>query len=182
MNYYSEHELALLGLKSYGKNVSISRTCSIYSPSKIRIGNNVRIDDFCLLSGGNEIIIHDCIHISTGVYIYGGGGVHIESYSNVSAGCKVYSVCDDFSGDYMIGPMVPLESRNVIQSPVYIHKYSVVGCNSCIMPGTVLNEGVALGANTFVPINTQCIEWSIYAGTPVRYLKPRSKGLLRWTN
>jgi acetyltransferase-like isoleucine patch superfamily enzyme len=78
--------------------------------------------------------------------------------------------------------MVASEYRNVTQAPVYIHKYSVVGCNSSIMPGTVLHEGVALGANSFVPIDTICNEWCIYAGTPVRYLKPRSKGLLEWTN
>lgn len=44
-SFYSEEELATLGLKSYGKNVLISRHACLYSPETISIGNNVRIDD-----------------------------------------------------------------------------------------------------------------------------------------
>jgi galactoside O-acetyltransferase len=62
-SFYSEIELSKLGLKDYGKNVLISKKCSIYSPEKISIGNNVRIDDFCILSG--NIILGSNIHIST---------------------------------------------------------------------------------------------------------------------
>ena len=61
-SFYSEEELKSLGLKHYGKNVLISRKCSIYSAESISIGNHVRIDDFCILSG--EITIGDYCHIS----------------------------------------------------------------------------------------------------------------------
>ncbi|HBS76832.1 MAG TPA: galactoside O-acetyltransferase, partial [Alphaproteobacteria bacterium] len=54
-NFYSDTELQELGLKSYGKNVLISRKCSIYGAHNISVGDNVRIDDFCILSGNITI-------------------------------------------------------------------------------------------------------------------------------
>lgn len=48
-SFYSEEELRSIGLKSYGKNVLISRFARIYGAESISIGNNVRIDDFCIL-------------------------------------------------------------------------------------------------------------------------------------
>lgn len=49
--FYTDEELTLLGLKSYGKNMLISRKCFIYSASTISMGDNVRIDDYYLLFG-----------------------------------------------------------------------------------------------------------------------------------
>ena len=51
-----EEELSALGLKSYGKNVLISRKCSVYSAENIEIGNNVRIDDFVNIS--SRVVIY----------------------------------------------------------------------------------------------------------------------------
>lgn len=47
-SFYTDEELAQLGLKSYGKDVFISRKCSIYGAFTISIGDNVRIDDYYL--------------------------------------------------------------------------------------------------------------------------------------
>jgi galactoside O-acetyltransferase len=64
-NFYDESELKELGLKSFGRNVLISRKCSIYGGENMAFGNNVRIDDFCILSG--EITIGNYCHIAAGV-------------------------------------------------------------------------------------------------------------------
>jgi galactoside O-acetyltransferase len=177
MSFYSYTELNELGLKGFGTGVQISRKCSIYNPSNIQIGNNVRIDDFCILSAGKEpFVIEDYIHISAGVYIYGAGGFHIQSYSNVSAGTKIYSISDTFDGTCAVGPLMPFHTRKVVQSPVNIHKYVVVGCNSVLMPGVTIGEGVAIGANTFV--NKSCEQWALYVGTPARYVKSRSQEMI----
>ncbi|EQD33256.1 galactoside O-acetyltransferase, partial [mine drainage metagenome] len=53
MSFLDAAELKALGLDSYGKNVLISRKCSIYGASRIELGDNVRIDDFCVLSAGD---------------------------------------------------------------------------------------------------------------------------------
>ena len=177
MSFYSLTELYSLGIKSLGRNVNISRFARINNPSNIIIGNNVRIDDFCILSAGSEaFIIEDYIHISAGVYIYGQGGFHIKSYSNISGGVKIYTISDTFDGNYLIGPMVPIEYRNIKSLSLVIEKHVIIGTGSIILPINKISEGVAIGANSLV-LN-DCEEWNIYAGSPAKFLKERSKKVL----
>lgn len=174
MDYYSEEELALLGLKSVGKKVRISKKTSIYSPEDISIGNNVRIDDFCILSG--KITIGNNVHISAYSALYGKYGIEIDDYSGCSPKTIIFSGSDDFSGEYMVSPLIPSKYTNVKGNTVYLKKYVQIGANSVVMPGIILGEGTAVGAMSFV--NKSTSEWSIYAGIPVKKIKERSKKIL----
>jgi acetyltransferase-like isoleucine patch superfamily enzyme len=177
MSFYTLSELSSLGLKNYGSNVLISRYARLYNPKYISIGNNVRIDDFCILSASDKsFIIEDYIHISAGVYIYGQSGFQLKSFSNISPGCKIFTQSDTFSGDVLIGPTVPMELRNVYGAPLIIEKYTIIGAGTVILPGAILGEGVAFGANSLV--KHKCKAWSIYAGSPVKFIKDRSSKLL----
>jgi acetyltransferase-like isoleucine patch superfamily enzyme len=181
MSFYTEEELSSIGLKSYGKDVKISRFARIYNPQSIEIGNHVRIDDFCILSASsNEFIINDYVHISAGTYLYGSSGLFIDSFSNISAGVKLYTVNDDYSGESLIGPTVPDRYRNVHKRPILIGKYVVIGCNTVVLPGSIITDGVAIGSNSLVKGSLR--SWKIYGGTPVRYLKDRSKNLLSYVD
>ena len=180
MSFYSPIELETLGLKSYGKNVLISRHARINNPGNISIGNNVRIDDFCILSGGSQpFVIDDYIHISAGVYIYGQNGIHIKSFSNISSGAKIFTQSDTFNGDFLIGPTVPMEHRRVYGCSLVIEKHVVIGAGCIVLPEAKFGEGAAIGANSLV--KSECLEWSIYAGSPAKFIKKRSKGLLNLT-
>lgn len=174
-SFYSEEELSTLGLKHYGKNVLISRKCSIYSPGKISIGDNVRIDDFCVLSG--EIMLGSHIHIAVYCAIYGSFGVEMEDYTGLSPRCTVFSATDDFSGNFLISPMIADEKTNVTGGKVIIKQYSQIGANCVIFPNTTINKGVAVGAMSL--INSNLSEWGIYAGIPAKRIKDREKGLLK---
>ena len=170
-SFYTEDELKGIGLKSYGHNVLISRKASLYSVSEISIGNNVRIDDFCILSG--KIILRSNIHISSYSAIYGAKGVEMEEFTGLSPRCTIFSSTDDFSGNFLISPTVPKEFTNVTGGKVLIKKYSQIGAGSIIMPNITINEGVAVGAMSFVNSNLE--EWYIYAGVPVKKIKKREK-------
>ena len=103
-SFYTPEELAQIGLKSYGENVRISRYAQIYSPEKISIGDNVRIDDFCILSG--RITIGSHIHIAAYCAMYGADyGIVMEDYTGLSARATIYAAMDEFSGEYLIGPI-----------------------------------------------------------------------------
>ncbi|MDR0796834.1 MAG: acyltransferase, partial [Tannerella sp.] len=117
-SFYTGKELEALGLKRYGKNVLISRKCSIYSAEKISIGDNVRIDDFCILSG--DITLGSNIHIAAYCALYGAFGIEMEDYTGLSPRCTVFSATDDFSGDYLISPMVDMNKTNVTGGKVLI--------------------------------------------------------------
>ena len=132
-SFYSRSELEHIGFATIGKNVLLSRKASIYSPAMISIGDNVRIDDFCILSGC--IGIGSQVHISAYVALYGGMGITIEDYSGVSARTTIYSAVDDFGGDYLIGPMCPVEMTHVMGGPVVLQKYVQVGASCVIVCG-----------------------------------------------
>jgi galactoside O-acetyltransferase len=174
-SFYTSEELVQLGLKSYGENVRISRYAQIYSPEKISIGDNVRIDDFCILSGNITIGSH--IHIAAYCALYGADyGIIMEDYTGLSARATIYAAMDDFSGDYLIGPIHDDKSINVTGGLVQICKYAQIGVGGLVFPSVCVGEGTVLGAMSMA--KQALIPWSIYAGIPAKMIKNRSKGLL----
>lgn len=174
-SFYSEDELEKIGFAVYGKNILVSRKCSIYNANKIILGNNIRIDDFCILSG--KIILHDFIHISAYTALYGGtDGIEINSFSSLSSRVSVYSMTDDFTGQGLFSPLLPDEYRNVTSSTVYIDKYVLVGSTSIILPGITLAEGSSFGAFSLIKYNS--VPWTINVGIPTKIIKTRSQNLL----
>jgi galactoside O-acetyltransferase len=45
------------------------------------------------------------------------------------------------------------------------------------MPDIKIEDGVAIGANSFV--NKSCEKWKIYAGSPIKYIKDRQTDCLK---
>jgi len=175
-SFYSAQELSSIGFKSFGKNVKLSRKASIYSPQEISIGDNVRIDDFCLLSG--KITIGSHIHISAYVALYGAMGIVLEDYSGISPKSIIYSAMDDFSGEYLIGPIHPEYSINVTGGCVRISRFVQIGSNSVVFPNITIGEGAVIGACSLVNHNVE--KWSINYGIPSKKYKERSRELLKF--
>lgn len=176
-SFYTGQELAELGLKSFGKNVRISRKTSIYSPGKISVGDNVRIDDFCILSG--EITLGNNIHISAYCALYGAMGIEFKNNSGCSARTTIYSAMDDFSGDYLIGPMHPEECTHVTGGKVTIEEYVQLGAHCLVFPNLTIHTGAVVGALSLVTKDIK--EWTINVGVPAKMLKGRRKTMLRFT-
>lgn len=177
-SFYTKEELSILGLKSYGDNVLISRKVSIYSPQKISVGNNVRIDDYCLLSG--EITLGNNIHISAYSALYGAMGIEFKNNSGCSARTTIYSAMDDFSGDYLIGPMQPENKTHVTGGKVTIGEYVQLGAHCLVFPNLTIGTGSVVGALSLVTKDIP--EWGIYVGIPAKFLRERSKTLVNLNN
>ena len=173
-SFYSEIELSKLGLKSYGQNVLISKKCSIYAPEKISVGNNVRIDDFCILSG--RVTLGNNVHISAYSALYGAEGIEFRDHSGCSARTTIYSAMDDFSGDYLIGPMNPVGTTKVTGGKVTIGQFVQLGAHCLVFPNVMIHDGAVVGALSLVTKDIP--EWSIYVGIPARKIRDRKKGLL----
>lgn len=173
-SFYSREELMNLGLRSFGENVLISRKASIYGSGSISLGNNVRIDDFSILSG--RIEIGNYVHIAAFCALYGAEGIVMRDFSGISANVVIYSASDDFSGEYLVGSMVPPEFTNVTGGTVVLEKYVQVGAGCIILPNVTLEEGVSVGAMSLVTKSLP--SWSINIGIPARFYKRRSKDLL----
>lgn len=177
-SFYTEEELSELGLKSYGKKVLISRKCSIYGANHISIGDNVRIDDFCILSGNITLGSH--IHISAYVALYGAKGIEFEDYTGISPRSTIYSAMDDFSGEYLIGPVNPTEKTNVKGGKVTVKKYSQIGANCIIFPDLTIEEGSVIGSMSLV--NRSTSPWTINVGIPISKSWQRKKDLIKLVN
>lgn len=173
-SFYTEEELQNLGFKSIGKDCMISRKASLYGTDKMSIGNNVRIDDFCILSG--NITLGSNIHISAYVALYGSMGIEMEDYTGISPHSTIFSAMDDFSGNYLIGPIHPEEYTNVTGGKVIVKRFSQIGANSVIFPNLTIAEGAVVGAMSMVRKDLK--PWTIYIGIPVKKLKERSRNML----
>jgi dTDP-4-amino-4,6-dideoxy-D-glucose acyltransferase len=176
-SFYTEDELKTLGLKSYGSNVKISRKASIYTPQTISIGNDVRIDDFvCMMGGEKGIIIGSNVHITFFCILVGTGGIIMEDFSGLSSRVALYSATDDYSGESLTNPTVPLEYKKIQKGQIHLGRHVIVGTNSTILPNVTVGEGCSFGAYSLVTKN--CDPWGIYVGCPVKRIKERRKTLL----
>lgn len=176
-SFYSQEDLQVLGFKSIGSNIFISRKASFYGISDISIGNYVRIDDFCVLSAGSKgIEIGDHVHIAVFSSLIGEGKITLEDFVNISSRVSIYSNNDDYSGNFMTGPMVPAAYTNVDHADVILCKHVIIGSGSVVLPGVTLKEGAAVGALSMV--NRDCEEFCIYKGNPAKIIAKRSRRLL----
>lgn len=174
--FYSEQELAGLGLKQYGNHVLISRNALLYTPELLEIGHDVRIDDFVTISG--RVTLKSYIHISHFVNLYGGtAGITMEDFSAISAKGIVYATSNDYSGESMTNPMVPQRYKTTdLNAPVHLGRHVVVGCMSVILPGVTIGDGCSVGAMSLC--KKDLAPWGIYAGCPAVRIKERSRRLL----
>jgi len=166
-----------MGFASVGDNVQISDRASFYGIARIALGSNVRIDDFCVLSAGvGGISIGPHVHIAVYSSLIGAGKITLGDFCNISSRVSIYSSNDDYSGASMTNPTVPSEYTDVTHADVLLGKHVIVGSGSVILPGVTLEDGVAVGAISFV--NRNCEAFGIYVGNPARRVKERKRGLL----
>ena len=173
-SFLTEEEIKSLGFKKYGDNLKISRFAHFYTPSTIEIGNNVRIDDFCILSG--NIKLGSNIHISAYCALYGAYGITMCDNTGLSPRATIFSSMDDFSGDFLIGPIHDKSKINVQGGSVLLEEYVQIGSGSILFPKLKISKGCVVGAMSLV--NKSLDEWGVYAGIPVKKIKERRRGLL----
>lgn len=175
--YYHSEELRGMGFAAVGEQVSIAKNCTLIGLHNISLGDHVRIDgNTTIAAAKGKVTLGSYIHIGGGGFLLGGGGITLEDFTTLSQGVKVYGASDDYSGEAMTNPMVPAEYLNVKHAPVVIKRHGIVGSGSVILPGCTLGEGVAVGALTVVTRDLDA--WGIYAGSPAKRLRERSRALL----
>ena len=64
---------------------------------------------------------------------------------------------------------------HLITGDVTLGNYTAVGSNAVVMPRNIIPEGAVIGALSFVPTAFEFQPWSVYAGTPIRFIRARNK-------
>lgn len=177
--FYESEQLRGMGFRAVGDNVKIAKNSTIIGLQNISLGNNIRIDaNVVIAAASGDLVIGNYIHIGAGSHLACVGGIRFEDFSNTSQAVRIYSGTDDYYGEYLTNPMVPEEFRGMSFAPVVIGKHVIVGSGTTILPGVTLGTGASVGAMSLV---TRSLEpWSINAGIPAKYIKARSKELLKF--
>jgi galactoside O-acetyltransferase len=175
--YFSKGEAESMGFKSLGNNVLISRNSRIYIPEYTSIGDNSIVDDYCILSGNVEIGRN--VHLAHGCRLIAGiEGIFMADFSGLAFGVTVFAQSDDYGGDALTNPTVPMKFRKISRGRVVIGRHVIVGANSIIFPGVVCGEGSSIGSFSMVTKSTE--SWSIYFGIPAKKIKNRRRNLLEF--
>jgi galactoside O-acetyltransferase len=175
MGYLSKRELSRLNFVSLGNGVLISERASLHKTELMSIGDNSRIDDFCAVSG--NVHIGRNVHISVHCSITASSEWAVfEDFSGLAMGCHVFTSSDDYSGNSMTNPTVPIEYRNPKHGAVKLGRHVIVGANAVVFPGVSIAEGCSIGA--FSMVNKSTEPWGVYVGVPAKRVRERSKGLL----
>jgi acetyltransferase-like isoleucine patch superfamily enzyme len=175
MGYLGREELHRMDFAFLGNDVKISDRASLDKTHLMSIGHRSRIDDFCAISGavelGNNVFVavHSSITASIDKIIF-------HDFSTVAFNCQVFSGSDDYSGNSLTNPTVPLEYKEIWSSAIEVGRHSILGASSIIFPGCKIAIGCAIGAGSVVTESTE--PWGIYVGAPARRIKDRSKKLL----
>ena len=179
IGYYSKEELNRMNFLSLGDNVKISKTTQLHNTERITIGNNVRIDNFCTIvpSGSAKIVIGNYVQICAYNFINGQADIIIEDFCSIGNFNQFFSSMDDFSGNYLTGAVVPRHLIGTISDKIIIQKHCLIAPNCIILPGVILARGTAIGAFSLVKKSTK--EFSLYAGIPAKFIKERSRNLLK---
>lgn len=176
--YFDHLALKVLGFKSVGYGTKVSKRVEIQDPKKIELGSNVRLDSFVTVTTGESgyLKIGSNTHIADGVRIVAAAGVEIGEYVGLAPKVTILSSSDDYSGEFMVGPLAPEGTSGRTNGKVTINDFVVLGTGSVVFPGKTLHEGVSVGALSLV--NRDLHKWGVYFGAPVRFVSPRSREML----
>ncbi|MGL5721043.1 MAG: acyltransferase [Brevinema sp.] len=150
-----------------GEHTHVAETAIIRQPDHCIIGAYGSILDYTLISPkltlGNFCLIDRLCIIAGSSYHF-----TMEDFTGLGGGVSIWCQSNDYVHNLV-------SSRAQFTGDVILKKYSGVGAGTVVMPNNVIPEGTTIGANSFVPYNFPLKEWSVYAGSPVRFIKARDK-------
>jgi len=161
------------GFKNIGKSISLYPSTVFINKDNISIGDFSHIDDFVFFNGGIRSCIGRNVHIAAFSSIIGGGEFIMGNFSGLSSGCRIITGSDDFTGNSLTNPTIPIEYRNTTIGKVSIGKHAILGSNVVVMPDVSIGEGTIVGAGAVV--NKDLEPWSVYVGYKPKKVNDRDK-------
>lgn len=171
----------------FGENCTISPLARL---NNVICGNGVTINEGASL---NNVVISDGAKVSRQVVLYSsnpdrpvrigkdawishgvfgegtGGEIAIGDYSVIAHFTVLLTSSGPGQKAFLMDQLFPLQVGNV-----HIGPHCWIGTQCTLLPSVVLPEGVVIGSNSLVK-QADYIEWSVYGGSPTRFLKALSR-------
>jgi galactoside O-acetyltransferase len=163
--------------KSLGHDVMIHERVTLVGIENISIGSHVRIDPDVIFLATGPLTIGCYTHIAAGVFIAARAGFEMKNFANIAHGARIYTVNDDYSGEHLMGPTIPVDLVGLSAGPVLMEEHANIGAGAIVLPGVTLREGSVLGALSLIARSTEA--WTIYGGVPARPIKERRQDVVR---
>jgi acetyltransferase-like isoleucine patch superfamily enzyme len=175
-DFLSQDKLMAMPFESIGHDVLMHERVTLVGIENISIGSHVRIDPDVIMLATGPLKIGSYTHIAPSVFIAAKSGFQMKNFANIAHGARVYTINDDYSGEHLMGPTIPLDLVNLSPGPVLMEEHANIGAGAIVMPGLTLAEGSVLGALSLLTKSTE--PWMIYGGVPARPLKSRRRDVL----
>lgn len=176
-DYLTHEALSGMPFKSLGHDVMIHERVTLVGIENITIGSHVRIDPDVILLATGPLTIGCYSHIAPGVFIAAKAGFEMKNFANIAHGARIYTVNDDYSGEYLMGPTIPADLLSLSPAAVLMEEYANIGAGAIVLPGVTLAEGSVLGALSMIGRSTE--PWIMYAGVPAKPIKQRRRDMIR---
>lgn len=174
--YLTADELRAAGFRAVGRDVRVHERASLYGVENITLGDFSRIDDFAVVIATGPVTLGRYVSIPNFCFLGGRHGIELQDYVTLAPGVKIFSASDDYSGEWMSGPVVPRELTGGPHGPVVLESHVLVGAGSVVLPAVRVGEGCSIGALSLV--RESLAPWGVYAGVPARRLRDRRRDLL----
>jgi galactoside O-acetyltransferase len=155
-----------------GTDVRISPHAVIVHSDLMETGDHVAIDPFTVIT--TAATLGSYIHIAPHCTVIGGRNSRfvMKDFCGMAAGCRIICASDNFTGEGLINPTVPMKYRAVTFSTITLERFVTLATNVIVLPGVTIGEGAVVGAGSIV--NRDLEPWRIYAGSPVKPIGQRS--------
>ncbi len=150
-------------LRHLGQDTLIERGIEIWGARSIEIGSCCHLDTQVRLAAGEgrwgqggHLSIGDYCHIGPHCHIAGRGGVEIGDFVAIEAGVHVYSASQTLMDArhperlMSFSHTAPHDYQTVVEAPVEIGDYAMVGFDSLVMPGASIGLGALVHPHTQV--------------------------------
>jgi acetyltransferase-like isoleucine patch superfamily enzyme len=176
-DYLTPEALSSMPFKSLGHDVMVHERVTLVGIENISIGSHVRIDPDVILLATGPLTIGCYTHIAAGVFIAARAGFEMKDFANIAHGARIYTTNDDYSGEHLMGPTIPVELLGVSAKPVLMQEHATVGAGAIVLPGVTLAEGSVLGALSLIARSTE--PWTMYGGVPAKPIKKRRRDVIK---
>ncbi len=149
-----------------GREPKVSRGVTVFGdPANIVLGDNVRIDHgVTILAGSGHLEIGSHVHVALGVVLLCAGGISLGDFTAIGFGGRLISASDDFTGDFLIGPIYGPGYTKVRAAHIIMERGSILGAGCTILPGVKMAKFSVAGANTLLRKDTRAFH--VYTGSP----------------